>query len=57
MRKEGKKVGLLRLKTLWPFPEEAVREVDEAKARKVFVPEMNQAAKLQGRQEVRKYQT
>ena len=27
LRKEGMKVGLLRLKTLWPFPEEAVREV------------------------------
>ena len=26
LRKEGMKVGLLRLKTLWPFPEEAVRE-------------------------------
>jgi len=40
MRKEGVKVGLLRLKTLWPFPKEAVREAT-AKARKVFVPEMN----------------
>jgi 2-oxoglutarate ferredoxin oxidoreductase subunit alpha len=40
MRKEGFKVGLLRLKTLWPFPEEAVREAT-AEARKVFVPEMN----------------
>jgi 2-oxoglutarate ferredoxin oxidoreductase subunit alpha len=41
LRKEGKKVGLLRLKTLWPFPEEAVAEVVK-KAKKVMVPEMNQ---------------
>jgi 2-oxoglutarate ferredoxin oxidoreductase subunit alpha len=40
MRREGQKVGLLRLKTLWPFPGEAVREAT-ANARKVFVPEMN----------------
>ena len=40
LRKEGLRVGLLRLKTLWPFPEEAVGE-GTAKARKVFVPEMN----------------
>ena len=40
MRKEGFKIGLLRLKTLWPFPEEAVREAG-ARAEKVFVPEMN----------------
>jgi 2-oxoglutarate ferredoxin oxidoreductase subunit alpha len=41
LRKEGKKVGLLRLKTLWPFPEEAVAEVVK-RGRKVMVPEMNQ---------------
>ncbi len=40
LRKEGLRIGLLRLKTLWPFPEEAVRE-GAARARKVFVPEMN----------------
>jgi len=40
MRKEGFKLGLLRLKTLWPFPEEAVREAG-ARVKKVFVPEMN----------------
>ncbi len=40
MRKEGRKVGLLRLKTLWPFPEEAVRQVSK-KARNIFIPEMN----------------
>jgi 2-oxoglutarate ferredoxin oxidoreductase subunit alpha len=41
LRKEGKKVGLLRLKTLWPFPEEAVAEVAKS-GKKVIVPEMNQ---------------
>ncbi|MGQ9645726.1 MAG: 2-oxoacid:acceptor oxidoreductase subunit alpha [Thermodesulfobacteriota bacterium] len=41
LRKQGIKVGLLRLKTLWPFPEESVTEaVKRAKA--VMVPEMNQ---------------
>jgi 2-oxoglutarate ferredoxin oxidoreductase subunit alpha len=41
LRSEGKKVGLLRLKTLWPFPEEAVAEV-VTRIKKVMVPEMNQ---------------
>jgi 2-oxoglutarate ferredoxin oxidoreductase subunit alpha len=41
LRKEGVKAGLLRLKTLWPFPEEAVSEVGR-KAKKILVPEMNQ---------------
>jgi len=41
LRKEGLKVGLLRLKTLWPFPEEAIVELRES-VKKVVVPEMNQ---------------
>lgn len=41
LRKERVKVGLLRLKTLWPFPEEAIVELNE-KVKKVVVPEMNQ---------------
>lgn len=40
LRSEGGKVGLLRLKTLWPFPEEAVKKVSE-RCRKLLVPEMN----------------
>jgi 2-oxoglutarate ferredoxin oxidoreductase subunit alpha len=40
MRKEGAKVGLLRLKTLWPFPEEVVAEVGK-RVKRVVVPEMN----------------
>ncbi len=39
-RKEGIKVGIFRLITLWPFPEEKVKDiVKEAKA--VIVPELN----------------
>lgn len=51
LRKEGRKINLLRLKTLWPFPEEAVREA-AARAKTVFVPEMNRG---QVAGEVRKY--
>jgi 2-oxoglutarate ferredoxin oxidoreductase subunit alpha len=51
LRKEGVKAGLLRLKTLWPFPEEAVAEVGK-RAKKVLVPEMNQG---QVAGEVKKY--
>ena len=40
LRKEGMKVGVLRLKTFWPFPEEAVKELGK-KVKKVLVPEMN----------------
>jgi 2-oxoglutarate/2-oxoacid ferredoxin oxidoreductase subunit alpha len=36
----GRKVGLLRLKTLWPFPEEAVERAAE-NAQRVVVAEMN----------------
>ncbi len=41
LRKEGMKVGMLRFKTLWPFPEEAVTELGK-RVKKVIVPEMNQ---------------
>ena len=40
MRAEGEKVGMLRLKTLWPFPDRLVKEVG-ARAKKILVPEMN----------------
>jgi 2-oxoglutarate/2-oxoacid ferredoxin oxidoreductase subunit alpha len=51
VRKEGLKVGFLRLKTIWPFPEEAVREAT-GEAKKVFIPEMNRG---QVAGEVKKY--
>ena len=39
-RAQGHKVGLLRLKTLWPFPERAVAELGQ-RCPKILVPEMN----------------
>ncbi len=40
LRKEGRKVGMLRLRTLWPFPDERVAEVGK-RVKKILVPEMN----------------
>jgi 2-oxoglutarate ferredoxin oxidoreductase subunit alpha len=40
LRSEGRRAGLLRLKTLWPFPDREVRGAC-ARARRVVVPEMN----------------
>lgn len=51
LRKEDWKVGMLRLKTLWPFPEEAVAQLGK-QAKKILVPEMN-LGQVAG--EVRKY--
>lgn len=51
LRRQGRKIGLLRLKTLWPFPDEEVSELCKG-VRKVFVPEMN-LGQVAG--EVRKY--
>ena len=39
-RAEGRKVGWLKLKTLWPFPASQVRNV-AGRARSILVPEMN----------------
>ena len=39
-RQQGIKVGLLKLMTLWPFPDELVTQI-ATKARKIIVPEMN----------------
>jgi 2-oxoglutarate ferredoxin oxidoreductase subunit alpha len=36
----GIKTGFVRLKTVWPFPDEAVKRLAES-ARKIIVPEMN----------------
>jgi len=40
LREDGMKVGMLRLKTLWPFPEDAIRNLGE-KVKRLVVPEMN----------------
>lgn len=37
---EGVMVGYVRLRTLWPFPEKAIKKLAEA-AGKILVPEMN----------------
>ena len=39
-RREGIKAGLLRLKTVWPFPDELVAKAAR-RARRIIVPEMN----------------
>ncbi|MBU1179089.1 2-oxoacid:acceptor oxidoreductase subunit alpha [Patescibacteria group bacterium] len=40
-RKKGEKIGLLRLKILWPFPTEIIKKY-EKRCAKFIVPEMNQ---------------
>jgi 2-oxoglutarate ferredoxin oxidoreductase subunit alpha len=40
MREEGYRVGLMRLKTLWPFPHKQVAELGEG-VKGIFIPEMN----------------
>ncbi len=37
---EGIKIGFVRLKTIWPFPDERVRKLSET-AERIIVPEMN----------------
>ena len=39
-KKKGIKVGYLRLKTVWPFPDEKIRKLSE-KVAGFVVPEMN----------------
>ena len=39
-RKKGIKVGLLRLITIWPFPDEIIAKLAE-KVKKIYVPEIN----------------
>ena len=40
LRAEGKRVGLLRLKTIWPFADNKIHKIDKS-VKKIFVPEMN----------------
>lgn len=40
LRKKRKKIGFMRLKTIWPFPREQVRALGK-KVKKIYVPEMN----------------
>jgi len=39
-RKDGLKVGLLQLQTLWPFPDHLIKRYSE-KAKKIIVPELS----------------
>lgn len=41
VRKEGHKVGIVRLKTLWPFPEELMEKLSLKGVSKIIVSEMN----------------
>ncbi|HHS98469.1 MAG TPA: 2-oxoacid:acceptor oxidoreductase subunit alpha [Chloroflexi bacterium] len=58
-RQHGRRVGLLRLKTLWPFPEEVVVEA-AARVDRVIVPELNmgqialEVERVVGREKVRR---
>jgi len=40
LRRDGKEVGMLRLKTIWPFADGVIREIGGS-VKKLFVPEMN----------------
>ena len=41
-RNEGLKVGLLRLVTVWPFPETRIRElIEKGNVKRFIVPEVN----------------
>jgi 2-oxoglutarate ferredoxin oxidoreductase subunit alpha len=53
LRKEGSKVGLLRLVSIWPFAQEAIAELGK-RCRVIFVPEMNRG---QVAGEMKKYTT
>jgi len=53
LRKEGTKVGLLRLVSIWPFAAEAIAELGK-RSRVIFVPEMNRG-QIAG--ELKKYTT
>ena len=53
MREEGGRVGMLRMKTLWPFADRLIRDIG-SKAKRILVPEMN---KGQVAGEVIKYAT
>ena len=55
-RQQGLKIGLLQLLTIWPFPEDEVRQV-LAKAKGVVVPELNLGQVLGEVQKLNSYAT
>jgi 2-oxoglutarate ferredoxin oxidoreductase subunit alpha len=40
LRDEGERIGMVRLKTLWPFADRVIKDIG-SKVKKIFVPEMN----------------
>ena len=40
LREEDKKIGMVRLKTLWPFPIDVIKDIG-SRVKKILVPEMN----------------
>ena len=40
-RKQGLKVGYLRLITLWPFPDRVIKDIATRKPKALIFPEMN----------------
>ena len=58
-RQRGRRVGFLKLKTLWPFPEEVIEQATE-RIHRVIVPEMNrgqlalEVERVAGRRKVRR---
>ena len=40
LREQGKKVGMFRIKTMWPFPDKQIKALSE-KVKAFIVPEMN----------------
>jgi len=53
LRKEGVKIGMVRLVSVWPFAEEAIRAMGQ-KCKAIYVPEMNRG-QIAG--EIKKYTT
>ena len=41
LREEGRKVGMLRLKTIWPFAHKAIKELTQTTVKNLIVAEMN----------------
>jgi len=47
LEKEGIKIGMIRPKTLWPFPKEAFKEIDEKTTKMVISVELSMGQMLQ----------
>ncbi len=54
-RNKGKPVGMIRLRSLWPFPEELMEDLHSRGIQKVIVTEMNQGRMLREVERFRHY--